>query len=303
MSTPSRSSIWNTPYLLLTLATCFWASNFVLGRAIPASLTPITLSFLRWVLATILVFPFALPHLKRDFPAIRRGLPILLLLSLLGIAGSNTLAYFAVRQTTATSALLIQSAMPISILGFGLLLFGERPTARQLIAMVFAALGVLCVVLGKPGATGGALNIGTILAGLAMLSQSSYAALLRCKPKLHPSSFLFVTFFCATLLLLPLELLTAHTLPHLTIPSIAAIFYLAIGPSLLAFFLFNRSVQLIGSSKASIFFYLMPVFGTLFATLFLREHVEFIELIGFILVGIGFSVSNSNRKQKISQNI
>ncbi|MBR0560569.1 DMT family transporter [Neokomagataea anthophila] len=298
MSTPSSSrfSIWNTPYLLLTLATCFWASNFVLGRAIPASLTPVTLSFLRWVLATILVTPFALPHLRKDFPTIRKHLPILLLLSLLGIAGSNTLAYFAVRQTTATSALLIQSAMPISILGFGLLLFGERPTMRQLIAMAFAAVGVLCVILGKPGTTGGALNMGTILAGLAMLCQSSYAALLRCKPPLHPSSFLFATFLCATLLLLPLEFFTSSGLPHLTLPNIGAITYLAIGPSLLAFFLFNRGVQLIGSAKASIFFYLMPVFGTLFATLLLGERIEAIELGGFVLVGIGFTLSNSRKK-------
>ncbi|QDH25302.1 DMT family transporter [Neokomagataea tanensis] len=286
----------NAPYAFLVLATCFWASNYVLGRAIPASLTPINLSFLRFTLAALLVAPFALPNLKKDFYAIRKSLPILVLLSLLGIAGSNTLAYFAVRQTTATSALLIQSAMPISILGFGFILFGEKPSLRQLIAMGFAAAGVLCVILGKPGAAGSSLNMGTILAGLAMLSQSAYAALLRCKPPLHPSSFLFVTFACASLLLLPLEALTTTHLPSLNTTSLYAIFYLAIGPSLLAFLLFNYSVQQVGSSKASIFFYLMPVFGTIFASFFLHEHIEAIELAGFLLVGLGFALSRSKKQ-------
>jgi drug/metabolite transporter (DMT)-like permease len=287
-----RLSLWNSPYLLLTLAASLWASNFVLGRALPHGLPPVSLSFWRWTLAMPVALPFALPHLKADGPAIRRGWPMLLLLAALGLAGSNTLAYYALRQTSATSALLVQSAIPVTILGCGLLLFGERPSRMQLVAMAFALAGVLAVILAKPGASG-ALNAGTLLAGVAMLSQSLYATLLRRRPRLHPASFLFLTFAGAVLLMLPFQLALGAPLPVHDHGGMAALAYLALGPSVLAFFLFNRGVALVGSARAGLFFYLMPVFGTVFAILLLHESIRPAEIGGLALVGIGFALSRT----------
>lgn len=289
-SSNARWSLWNSPYLLLTLAASLWASNFVLGRAIPHGMAPVSVSFWRWTLAVPFTLPFAFPYLARDWPLIRRGWPVLLLLAGLGLAGSNTLAYYAVRVTGATPALLVQSAIPIAIIGLGFLFFGERPAARQLGAMAFALAGVLCVILGKPG-TSGSLNMGTLLACAAMLSQSLYATLLRKRPRVHPASFLFLTFAGAALLMLPFQLAMGTPLPLEDASGFAALLYLALGPSILAFFLFNRGVALVGSARAGLFFYLMPVFGTIFAGAFLHESIGAVELAGFLLVGAGFALS------------
>ena len=286
----AAADLWNNPWLLLTLSASFWASNFVLGRAFPSSLTPVSLSFWRWVLALPLALPFAAPYLARDWPAIRRGWPIVLMLAGLGLAGSNSIAYLALRQTSATSALLVQSALPITILGCGVLLFGDRAGLRQSVAMGFAMAGVLCVVLAKPGATG-AFNAGTLLAGVAMLCQALYATLLRRAPRLHPASFLFLSFLGAALLMMPFQLHSGVPLPLHDRAGMTALAYLAAGPSVLAFFLFNRGVALVGSSRAGLFFYLMPVFGTIFAFLFLGERIGLVELGGFLLVGVGFALS------------
>ncbi len=286
----SHFSLWDSPYLLLTLAASLWASNFVLGRAVPHTLNPASLSFWRWAIAAPIALPFALPHLRDDWPAIRRGLPMLVLLAALGLAGSNTLAYCALRLTSATSALLVQSAIPVTILGFGYLLFGDRTTARQLIAIGFALAGVLCVILGKPGAQG-ALNLGTLLAAGTMFAQALYATLLRRQPPIHPTSFLFVSFVAAALLMLPFQLALGTPLPIGDRSGLAALCYLALGPSVLAFFVFNRGVALIGSARAGLFFYLMPVFGTIFAALLLHERIALAELLGFGLVGLGFALA------------
>ncbi len=291
----TRWSLWNSPHLLLALAASLWASNFVLGRAIPHDMAPVSISFWRWTLALPATLPFAAPCLARDWPAIRRGWPMLLLLAGLGLAGSNTLAYCALRMTGATSALLVQSAIPLAILGLGFLMFGERPATRQLAAMAFALAGVLCVILGRPGATG-SLNLGTLLASGAMLSQALYATLLRKRPKLHPASFLFLTFAGAALLMLPFQLTMGTPLPLGNARGLAALLYLALGPSILAFFLFNRGVALVGSARAGLFFYLMPVFGTLFAMIFLRETIGAAELGGFALVGVGFILSARRKR-------
>ncbi|WBO20772.1 DMT family transporter [Sphingomonas abietis] len=290
-----RLSLWNSPYLLLTLAASLWASNFVLGRALPHDLPPVSLSFWRWTFAIPLALPFALPHLRRDWPEIRRGWPMLLALAALGLAGSNTLAYLALRQTSATSALLVQSAIPVTIVASGFLLFGDRVSGRQLMAIGFALSGVLAVILGRPGAAG-SFDQGTLLAGAAMLSQSLYATLLRRRPRLHPASFLLLTFAGAAALMLPFQLLAGAPLPLHDRSGMAALAYLAIGPSVLAFFLFNRGVALIGSGRAGLFFYLMPVFGTIFATFALHEAIGPFELGGFALVGIGFLLSGRRQR-------
>lgn len=288
------SGLWNRPYLLLTLAASLWASNFVLGRALPAGMAPVSLSFWRWALALPIALPFAWPHLKADLPALRRGWPALVLLAALGLAGSNTLAYMALRLTDATSALLVQSAMPTAIVACGFLLFRDRVGGQQVSAMAFALVGVLCVVLGRPGA-GGALNAGTLLAGAAMLSQATYATLLRRRPPIHPASFLFLSFAAAALLMLPFQIVAGTPLPLGDADAMAALCYLALGPSVLAFFLFNRGVALVGSGRAGLFFYLMPVFGTVFAALLLGERISAAGLGGFVLVGIGFALSRRRR--------
>ena len=57
-----------SPYLLLVLTTLFWAGNFVLGRAVKASIPPIGLAFWRWAIALALLLPFACPTSARSGP-------------------------------------------------------------------------------------------------------------------------------------------------------------------------------------------------------------------------------------------
>jgi drug/metabolite transporter (DMT)-like permease len=62
----------NQPYLLLSLTSLFWAGNIVLARYVAGHVPPMTLSCVRWIGAFLMLLPFAWPHLKRDWPALRR---------------------------------------------------------------------------------------------------------------------------------------------------------------------------------------------------------------------------------------
>ncbi|WP_180490101.1 EamA family transporter, partial [Escherichia fergusonii] len=85
------------PYLLLSLSSLFWAGNIVLGRFIAADFPPMALSFLRWAFACLIVLPFAWPHMRAEWPVLRKHLPILTLLTLTGLAGYNAIAYLGLR--------------------------------------------------------------------------------------------------------------------------------------------------------------------------------------------------------------
>ncbi|KAK0351420.1 hypothetical protein LTR94_025012 [Friedmanniomyces endolithicus] len=89
----------------------------------------------------------------------------------------------------------------------------------------------------------------------------------------------------------------------LTLPSaieqpraLAGVLFVATGPSIAAFFLFNRGVELVGSGRASIFFYLMPVFGSLLAVPLLGETLGLGPLFGFALIGAGFLLLLGERR-------
>lgn len=286
--TPS-SRLWDRAHFLLASAAFLWASNFVIAKSLIGSIPPVSLSFWRWVLALVLLAPLAWPHLRADWPAIRRGWPRILLLGTLGVAGSNTLAYHALVASNATSTILVQSAIPVAVLALGIMVFRERPTRWQLVAMGIALAGVLSIVLGKPGAHV-ALGGGMLLAVGAMLAQSLYVALLRLRPPLHPVSFLFTSFVAAAIVLLPFQVRWG-TPPVTGQWPLAALGYLAVGPSILAFFLFNRGVALVGASRAALYLYLMPVAGTVLAVLFLGETIGVTDLAGFALVGLGFALT------------
>src|ERR1035438_1773437 len=55
------------PYLLLALTSLFWAGNTVIGRFIAGHVPPVTLAFIRWGGAFLILLPFALPHLASDW--------------------------------------------------------------------------------------------------------------------------------------------------------------------------------------------------------------------------------------------
>lgn len=284
---PLLTRLWGSPYLLLSCAALLWASNFVIGRLMSSGLPPVSLGFWRWALAAPLVLPLAWPHLRRDWPLLRRHWPVLLLLSITGLAGSNLLAYLGLSTIPATTALMVQSALPVAILLSGWVAFKERPSGRQIGATALSIVGVAAIV-GFAGSTSSSSWIGLFCVVGAMIAQSLYATLLRLRPRVHATSFLFATIALAALVTAPLQLRWGAPLPVHHPQALAAVMFIAAGPSIAAFFLFNRGVELIGASRASIFFYLMPVFGSLLAVPFLGERLGLGPLLGFALIGAGF---------------
>src|SRR6266851_3011468 len=137
----------NQPYLLLSLTSLFWAGNIVLARYVAGHVPPMTLSCVRWIGAFLMLLPFAWPHLKRDWPALRARLPLIVVLSATGFAINNALSYWALQYSQALNALLIQSSGPLFVALWSLLLFGVRLTGRQLAGITISLAGVLTIIL------------------------------------------------------------------------------------------------------------------------------------------------------------
>src|SRR6187549_192731 len=145
----ARSGNWlaNQPYLLMTITALCWAGNAIVGRLAAGHIPPVTLSFLRWSMAFLIILPFAWKHLVRDWGAIRGRLGTMVVLSVTGISAFNTMQYWALEHTQALNTLLLQSAAPLFVAIWSLLLLGIGLTLGQACGLVVALTGVLVILL------------------------------------------------------------------------------------------------------------------------------------------------------------
>jgi drug/metabolite transporter (DMT)-like permease len=305
-SAPSRRSpiAWlnDQPYLLLSLTSLFWAGNIVLARHVGNHVPPITLTTLRWFGVFLILLPFAWPHLKRDWPALRARLPLMLLLSATGFAFNNAISYWAMQYTQALNALLIQSAGPLFVALWALILFGVRLTGAQLAGVSISLLGVLTIILrGDPGAlTSISFNRGDMMFAASLVSFGLYSALMTRRPRTHQMSLIAFTTFCGATMLVPFsawEFSTGATVKFdlLTLLTLA---YVLIFPSTLAYLFFNRGIALIGPNRAAPFLHLVPVFGSAMAILLLGEELRPFHLIGYLLVLAGVVIASRQGSRK-----
>jgi drug/metabolite transporter (DMT)-like permease len=284
------------PYLLLSLTALFWAGNIVLARYVAGHLPPLTLTCIRWIGVFFILLPFALPHLKRDWPALRANLPLMVLLSAIGFAFNNAISYWAMQYTQALNALLIQSSGPLFVALWSLVLFGVRLTWAQLAGIVISLMGVLTIILrGDLSALASIrFNKGDVMFASSLLSFGLYSALMPKRPVTHPLSLIAFTTGCGAILLLPLsawEYSTGYRLQLDTL-TVVTLIYVVIFPSTLAYLFFNRGIAMIGPNRAAPFFHLVPVFGSAMAILLLGEEPWLFHLVGYVLVLAGVVIAS-----------
>lgn len=291
--------IKDRPYLLLTLAVFFWAGNFILGRAFHSDIPPIALAFWRWLGASIIITWPAISHLKSDLKPIMNSWPSILLLSALGIASFNTLAYSGLQYTQAINAFLIQSLMPVIIVVFSFVFFREKINRVQLFGILVSLFGAVMIIARGDWLTLFSLTVnrGDFLVTLAIACYAGYSVFLRKRPKVHPFSFLFVIFWLGTLIILPLylwELLEVGGMEIKT-TNVLVIGYVMIFPSIISYLCYNRGVEMVGANKAGLFIHLMPVFGSIMAVVFLGEVFRWYHIVGVLLIGAGIFLATHRR--------
>jgi len=293
--TPSRSSRvlelfrHPSPYLLLTLASLFWAGNWVVGRAMRNDIPPVAMGFWRWVVALLILLPFAAPELKRNWRVVRANWFTLALLGGLGAMLFNTMIYVGLQYTAATNGVLFNSVTPILIILMSWLAFRERLGAWQTIGVVLSLVGVAVIVArGEPQILAALrFNRGDLWLISAMLLWALYTIVLRRRPSgLSAIGFLAAMLLLGLPLLLPFYLWELFTRGGfaLSVPAVAALAYYATLPSIVAYLFWNRGVAQIGPNKAGLFVHLMPVFGALLSVIFLGERLYPYHFVGAAMI-------------------
>jgi drug/metabolite transporter (DMT)-like permease len=293
---PARAWIANQPYLLLSITALCWAGNSIVGRLAAGHIPPATLSFLRWSLAFLIILPFVWRQLRQDWPAIRSRLGVMVTLSITGIGAFNTLQYWALEHTQALNTLLLQSAGPLIVAVWSLLLLGVRLTLAQAIGILLSLAGVV-IILTQGDLTALAkitFNKGDLIFLVAMAIFGFYSVLSLKRPQIHGLSMVAFTFGCGAASLIPLVIWELYSRPVMAfdVKNLLSLLYVAVFPSTIAYLCFNRGVLLIGANRAAPFFHVVPVFGSVMAFAFLGERPQIFHIAGFALVLTGVFVAS-----------
>ena len=283
-------------YLLLTVPPFCWAANAVLARGVVELIPPVSFAFWRWTTAFLIIAPFALGQAKKDWRSVIGNWKILLFLSVCGISSFNTLLYTAVQTTTAINCALIQTTMPAVIILISMAVFKDKITKPQAAGVGMCIFGALLVVLR--GKFSNLLHLvfveGDLLMVIAVVMYALYSSFLRKRPGIHPISFLFYTFGVGSAALLPLYLWERayRQLPSLNYTVVASVLFVAVFPSIVAYFCWNRGVEIIGANKAGLFINLTPVFAAAMAMIWLDEPLRIFQVSGMLLILTGMVLFN-----------
>ena len=285
----------NNAYLLLILAPLLWGGNAVAGRLATADWQPFTVTSARWLCAAIMLFPFAIGPLKRDWPVVKKNLWILFLLGGVGMAGFNLLMYLALNYTSAVNVSIEQAAMPVLIMLANFIVFSQRVRWLQIVGVVLTLFGVLLTATaGAPWTFfSGGMNLGDGLMLIACVFYAAYTFGLRWKPPVHWMSFMFVIAVSAFLVTIPFSLweLSQGEFVMPRLQGWLVLVYIFIFPTVVSQLCYARGVELLGSNRAGLFLNLVPVFGSMLAVLLIGEAFEWYHLAGLLLVLFGIGLA------------
>ena len=132
-------------------------------------------------------------------------------------------------------------------------------------------------------------NWGDLIILFNMIVFAIYAVYLRLRPQIHWTSFMFMLAVISSLGTLPFfiwESFAGNTL-QLNAMTVAAVAYVAIFPSVLAFAAWNRGVEMIGANRSGPFVHLVPIYTAILAGTLLGEHLAAYHVAGFALILAG----------------
>ncbi len=200
---------------LAVLAVIIWSGNFIVARGVIKQIQPVSLAFYRWLIASLLIMPFAIRSFKAEWAATRQSWPYLFWVSLTGIALFNTCVYIGAHYTTAINLALIgTTSSPVFAIVLARIFLKEKIGWLKMIGLALCISGVVFLL-----AKGHLQNLLTFrfTAGdgwilLAAFFFAVYNTLVRKKPAgISSINYLFITFSLGTLLLFPFYLWETST--------------------------------------------------------------------------------------------
>lgn len=290
-------------FLFPLLAVLIWSINAIVSKMSAAAIDPAAISFYRWLLALLILAPFALPGVWRHRQQIAQSWWKLLVLGLLGMVLYQSLAYYAAHSVSALFMGILNALIPLLTVLLSVVVMRLAPTVGILLGSLLSFSGLVWLVSeGNPAQLlSHGLGKGEMMMFAASASYALYGVLTRRWALPLPNwQSLWMQILFGVLMLTPGFLMAPDV--SLNAQNIPLILFAAIPASIVAPFLWVQGVMRMGASTASIFMNLAPVFTAIIAVTFLHESLHSYHYIGGGITLAGVVLAQNLRKPLITNN-
>jgi len=283
---------------LAILAALIWSGNFIIARKVVKAIPPVSLAFYRWLLASIILFPFAAKKIRAEWSAIKTSWQLMFWVALTGITLFNTCVYIGAHYTTAINLALIgTTSSPIMAIIMARIFLKEPVGWMKLLGLIFCITGVLFLLSAGNfrNLFGHHYSKGDLWVLAAAFFFAAYNTLVKKKPPtISPISFLSIAFVLGTILLFPFYLWEARTTTPVewNADLIVQIIYLGLGASVICFMIWNNAISKLGAGRTALFGNLIPVFSSIEAVFILNEQFTWVHVVSMMIVFAGIMLAN-----------
>ncbi|MGB9190189.1 DMT family transporter [Acinetobacter haemolyticus] len=285
--TQQHKTVW-WAFVLPLLAVLIWSMNITVTRYVADYISPVSISFYRWLVAFIVLTPFMLGKVWRESQLVLAHWKQLAVLGAFGMVLYQGLGYSAAHYTTATNMGIINAFIPVFTIFVSMLMLKDMPNRFAVVGSMLSFAGLLYVMaqgnLTHLLQSGG--HPGDIMMVLAVFFYAFYGVFLKKWQLQIPLLIsLYVQIIFALLYHLPFVLYLG--LDAIDQHNVSSVLYAGIFPSLIAPLVWMLAVQMIGPNRTSIFMNLMPVCTAIIANLWLGEAWTVYHSIGGLVILLG----------------
>lgn len=291
-------------YALLLIAPAMWSVNYVVARASSGVIEPHLLAFLRWLMAFMLMLPFAYRELQQHWHEVRREWRQFLFLGALGMWVCGAFVYIGGKTTEAINIGLLYALAPIFIAIASARMFDDRLRGLQIMGATLALIGTVLIV-----AKGSMANIlaikfvaGDLWVLFAVCCWTLYSVTLRKQPSvLGPFARLTAITAGGVVVLIPFTLIEIAVTglptdwPHAMFLAVMV----AVFPGFGAYQAYSYMQSVLGAARTGLVLYLGPLYGAFIAWLVLGEQPQWFHWLGaaFILPGMYLATREASSKR------
>ncbi len=282
-------------YFSCFLAILFFSTIEVVGKGIGNNISPLAITFYRFLIGAVIILPFALKTQKARLLSLKsKDFFIISLTGVLNIVLSMMFLQLAIYYGKASLSAIIISTNPLFVSIFALYILKEKLPVYKMIGLFVGLAGIALIILGEKGIFMGSRNVvlGIIFSILASITFGLYTVVSK-KAVHHYGNYLFITvsFFAGTLILLAAGLIlrTDFSIKGGYINYLYLI-YLGIFVTGLAYIFFFKGLSKLPAANGSMFFFLKPVIASLLAVYFLNEEIYSLQIGGIILIVVSIGL-------------
>ena len=285
-------------YTLLILATFFWSGNFIIGKfAYLFEVPPLTLNFLRWASVWIILIPFTYKNIYKNLQIVKKYWLVISFMGIITISMFNSVVYYALNYTQVINAVLVLAAIPVATIVLSSLMNVERTNIFQLFGLFLSIIGIAIIISNADiqRIISLSFNKGDLWMLVCVFTWATYSTLLK-KYKFPFSQFSLIQLMVSVGILFLIPQFFYEKSIGLDVNFNKAffviLFYVVVFPAIVAYYCWQKGIEMVGPNRASMFIQLMPLFSAILAIIIFKEKFELYHFAGAFFIVTGIYLSN-----------